>query len=97
MKNCNLPENPKENDFVLIEFKNHVYYVAKLLSAEDDDGDLEVSYLRMSIKMTDSFIFPHVEDKSSVGFELIRAKFPNPTNGSTQRLSKCLKFLFNMT
>lgn len=96
-ENGDLPEQPKKTDFVLTELKKNVYYVAKVLSEEDEDGDLEVRYLRKSSKLVDTFVYPNVEDTSPCSIDLIRAKLPHPTVGSTRRLSNCFKFPIDLS
>lgn len=54
------------SDFVLVRFctkKNIKHYIGQV-QREDDDGDLEVKFLRKSTN--GAFIFPLVDDISSV-------------------------------
>ena len=86
------PQKPQKEDFVVIEFQPGIFYVAKVLAEEDEDGDIEVSFLRKSLKLADSFVYPQVEDTDFLANSLVRAVLPAPMVGQTKRLNNCFKF-----
>ena len=93
--NCfkmDLLKNPKKEDFVVIEFQPGIFYVAQVLAEEDKDGDIEVSFLRKSLKLADSFVYPQVEDTDFLANSLVRAVLPAPMVGQIKRLNNCFKF-----
>ncbi|KAF5291166.1 hypothetical protein FQA39_LY14408 [Lamprigera yunnana] len=56
-----LDRDPEPDDFVLVQFKekNNVFYVGKVLKLEKDNNDIEVNFLRKSVKFEDiKFILP---------------------------------------
>ena len=77
------------DDFVLCEYgskKSYVYYVGIIKSNIDEDGDVEVEFLRKSEKIKDKFIRPKVEDIASVPMNNLKAKLTRSTlTGTTAR------------
>ena len=69
-----------------MDLKNHVYYVGIIKSNIDEDGDVEVEFLRKSEKIKDKFIRPKVEDIASVPMNNLKAKLTRSTlTGTTAR------------
>ncbi|KAK0053704.1 leucine-rich repeat-containing protein let-4 [Biomphalaria pfeifferi] len=71
------------NDYVLVAFikkKNVKYLVGLVTKEEDEDGNIEVSFLRRSTKMERKFIAPVVPDIGTVPKQDIhqQAKVPLP-------------------
>ncbi|KAF5270092.1 hypothetical protein FQA39_LY08504 [Lamprigera yunnana] len=52
-----LDRDPEPDDFVLVQFKakNNVFYVGKVLKLEKDTNDIEVNFLRKSVKFEGHF------------------------------------------
>ncbi|KAF5296871.1 hypothetical protein FQA39_LY12389 [Lamprigera yunnana] len=86
-----LDRDPEPDDFVLVQFKakNNVFYVGKVLKLEKDTNDIEVNFLRKSVKFERHFIFPPKPDITTVPVEDIKFILPPPslleifTNSST--------------
>lgn len=92
-----LKENPKQHDYVLVEFqiseKNIIYYIGKVLTDMDENNDYEISFYRKSHKRADTFILPNVLDISLVARERIKMKLPEPVlHGATKRQNSYLSF-----
>lgn len=90
-----LDHTPHKGEFVLVEFdaKKKCYYIGKVLKERDGEGDIEVMFLRRSVKQTNLFYFPDVEDVSSVRECDIRAILPTPTtHKGTKRTMSLLRF-----
>lgn len=86
----------KIEDFVLVKFgtvkQKDVYYVGKIIG-KCDDGDVEISFLRMSSKVNYKFFYPIVPDISSASLSEIVALLPTPSEqGSTKRQKSLLSF-----
>lgn len=82
------------NDYVLVAFikkKNVKYLVGLVTKEEDEDGDIEVSFLRRSTKMERKFITPLIPDIGTVPKQDIHAILPPPT-GTTARAKSGLIF-----
>ncbi|KAF2892675.1 hypothetical protein ILUMI_13497 [Ignelater luminosus] len=66
-----LNRDPKLNNFVLVKFAikrsdAHLFYVGRVLTISENPKEFCVSFLRRSNKMSNSFIYPTVEDESMV-------------------------------
>ncbi|KAF2905483.1 hypothetical protein ILUMI_00695 [Ignelater luminosus] len=59
-------EQPKINDFVLVEFPNRIFYIAKVISEIVHGNEYEVSFLRKCRKMGGCFVFPAIPDMAAV-------------------------------
>lgn len=93
-----LDREPKQDDFVLVEFKvtRHIFYVAKVISPKDQNGDIEVSFLRKSVKYEGYFCFPNVQDISFIAISDVKMILPKTELlGSTKRLRSFYKFGVN--
>jgi len=59
-----LTRKPQEGDYVLVKFQGKTmmnkFCVGKIIGDEDEDGDLEISYLRESAKVDELFVMPSV-------------------------------------
>lgn len=89
----NNQENPEVGSFVLIEFhdKKSIFYVAKILHKNNDY--FQVSYLRHSMKVKNSFLFPAVEDIAFINKNDIRSTLPPKINsGGTKRQQSYVTF-----
>jgi hypothetical protein len=58
-------------------FPKGIFYVAKIVSGKDEQGDLEVPYLRKSLKF-EELVLPNVPDISSVNESDINQILPLP-------------------
>lgn len=90
-----LQKSPKEGEYVLVEFsdrKNKFFYAAKVLKEEDKEGDLEVSYLRRSVRIKDKFSLPDIPDLKSVHKSDVKLILPKPTCSGTRRQQNLLHF-----
>ena len=69
-----VPPTPTEGDFVLVVFptKGNVHYIGKVIKDVDGDGDLEVSFYRLSSKTQDRFVLPNVPDLCSVNIDNVK-------------------------
>lgn len=78
-----------EGQCVLCEYgtkKTCVYYVGIVRGDIDDDGDVEVEFLRKSEKVAGKFVKPKVEDVVSVSITCIKAQLTRSTiTGTTSR------------
>ncbi|KAF5299856.1 hypothetical protein FQA39_LY11393 [Lamprigera yunnana] len=76
-----LDRDPEPDDFVLVQFKakNNVFYVEKVLKLEKDTNDIEVNFLRKSVKFEGHFIFPPIPDITTVPVEDIKFILPPPS------------------
>ena len=78
--------------YVLVgyEKKRKVYFVGQVLK-EDEDGDLEVKFLRKHPMIRNGFVDPPVEDIHSVPASSVILVLPQPLtmSGSTKR-AKCI-------
>lgn len=100
-----LEKTPEEGDFVLVEFlirnKKPKYYVAKVLSKVDHEGDLEVSYMRRHNLKTGEMIFrmPPCPDLASVEMDSVKVILPQYTydEESSSRQKGMYKFSFDFT
>lgn len=93
-------KTPEENDFVVIGLDppkgEKVYYVRKLLSNMDEDGDFQVSYLRKSNKTKgDNFYFPPEVDEASVSRNAVFGVLPEPISQSTKQKQRYYNFGFS--
>lgn len=95
-----LKEVPKEGQYVLVEFatsNKKKDYIAKILKEADAEGDLEVSYLRRSVKGVDTFCLPPVPDLASVPLELIKMILPSPTYDERSSVRQRSLYKFDVT
>lgn len=86
-------ESPEVGSFVLIEFhdKKSIFYVAKVLDKKNDE--FRVSYLRHSMKIKNSFVFPAVEDIAFINKSDIRSTLPSKIKSSgTKRQQSYVSF-----
>lgn len=96
-----LPRSPTDGDYVLVSFtksKVKVYYVGKIVKDCDDEGDLEVSYLR---KAGDEgrFTLPPIPDIHGVHLSDIKVILPKPSspNWATKRQQSQLVFDYDFS
>lgn len=90
-----LQKDPEEGDYVLVEFQAKPelkYYVGKVIGEKDHEGDLEVSYLRRSLKCETKFVMPNIPDLNSVSINDIKMILPKPTSSGTRRQQGNLDF-----
>lgn len=97
-----LDRDPTEGDYVLVEFKTKdpknkfktVFYVGKIIKNKDEDGDLEISYMRKYKNFTTcKFVLPNIPDLASVNLNDIKALLPPPkVTGKTTRQQSCYVF-----
>ncbi|KAJ8951913.1 hypothetical protein NQ314_007632 [Rhamnusium bicolor] len=80
----------RKNDFALIKFPNKVFYIGKLLSDMDEEGEYQISYMRKSEKLGGCFVFPNVADEHSVNSRDIEFILPEPSSIKSKRLSSGL-------
>ncbi|KAE8750937.1 hypothetical protein FOCC_FOCC002365 [Frankliniella occidentalis] len=94
-----LEKDPEEGDHILVVFrgKEDKYYVGKVLSAKDAEGDLEVSYYRQSGKTLYKFSLPNIPDLKSVHIDDVIAVLPKPIMGGTRRQRDLISFDFNFS
>lgn len=82
-----LKTSPKEGNFILVEFEvlsRKIYYIAKVIGAQN--ADIEVSFLRKSVKNPNKFHVPNVPDITAVVLQDIKMILPQPGfTGSTKR------------
>lgn len=93
-----LDRDPKQDDFVLVEFKGarDIFYIAKVISSKDKNDDIEVSFLRKCVKNEGYFSFPNVSDIALIPVSDIKMLLPTPKLlGSTKRLQSFYKFELN--
>ncbi|CAA3019261.1 Hypothetical predicted protein [Olea europaea subsp. europaea] len=83
-----LDRTPKEEEYVLTACpgkKGDLFYVAKVIKELDDDGDLEISYLRKSNKTRGKFVIPNVPEMCSIPLADVRMILPPPSCSGTKR------------
>ncbi|BFZ07906.1 hypothetical protein BsWGS_10945 [Bradybaena similaris] len=82
--------------YVVCEFetgKRTKYLIGKVMQLEDEDGDVEISFLRKSGKMFAKFFWPTVEDIGTVKMSQIKAILPQPICcKGTKRTESYLRF-----
>lgn len=73
-----LTRSPDEGDYVLVVFasKEEKYFVSKILEKEDNDGNLQISYLKKT-NCDKYFMQPSVPDIQSVNISEIKVILPN--------------------
>lgn len=89
-------DNLKVGDFILTRFKankKEIYYVGQIKAT--NEHCCEVSFLRMSEKVKNKFIFPSVKDVAEVNKTDIAFKLPEPRVGGTKRQQGLLQFDVN--
>lgn len=91
-----LTSKPEEGDYVLVKFPGK-FYAGKILTPEDEDGDLEISYLRNSIQVEGKFVLPPVPDLKSVNIKDISMILPRPTVSGTKRQQNFLEFAVDLS
>ncbi|XP_046383032.1 uncharacterized protein LOC124172345 isoform X2 [Ischnura elegans] len=85
----------KVGDYVLIEFssKKKFYYVGRIIKEARKHNGAEVTYLRKSSKVPNSFFFPHIEDIASVSMKDIKLVLPPPSyRKGTARMKRFISF-----
>ena len=87
-----IDRDPEIDEFVLVQFDKKVHYIGQITGNKDEDNDLEISYLRKSTKVFESFIFPNIEDLASVNINQIKAILPKPLAVANKRLRGYFKF-----
>lgn len=80
-----------EDSFVLVKFENNIHYVAKVLEC-DRNNEFQVSYLRKSGKISNSFYFPDVPDIHRAMKSDFVMILPKPVTTNNKRLSSYYKF-----
>lgn len=90
-----LEEQPKEGDFILVQFiicNKKIFYLAKVIRG-GNRVDVEVSFLRKSSKIINSFQLPNVPDIATVPLEDIKMILTKPSfSGGTKRQQGMYKF-----
>lgn len=92
-----LVKQPAVNDYVLVEFDSapKIQYVGYITTAQDEESEYEVSYLRRREKSL-HFHFPPVEDVASVTVSDIKVILNKPKLcGTTTRQNSNLQFDYN--
>ncbi|KAF2883719.1 hypothetical protein ILUMI_22447 [Ignelater luminosus] len=79
-------EQPEINDFVLVEFPNKIFYIAKVISEIVHGNEYEVSFLRKCRKMGGCFVFPAIPDMAAVQENEIKWVLPKPNPVKNKRL-----------
>lgn len=95
-----LDREPILGDFVLVHFKTKkaVFYIGQVAKEKDIENDVEVNFLRKSLKDDSHFVFPVVPDVASVSLDDIKMILPMPTClGKTKRLQSSFKFEVNLS
>ncbi|RUS92217.1 hypothetical protein EGW08_000070 [Elysia chlorotica] len=86
----------RKNDHVLVAFEQKgltQYLVGIANEDEDSDGDIDVSFLRKSLKVDNKFVKPNVEDNGSVKKQNVHAILPPPVaTGTTSRTKNGIVF-----
>ncbi|KAF2885440.1 hypothetical protein ILUMI_20720 [Ignelater luminosus] len=85
-------KQPEINDFVLVEFPNKIFYIAKVISEIVHGNEYEVSFLRKCRKMGGCFVFPAIPDMAAVQKNEIKWVLPKPNPVKNKRLANYLKF-----
>lgn len=71
-----------EGGFYVVEFKvrNHVkHYIGKILSILENENNVDITFLRMSRKVKNKFLWPDVEDTGLIPKkEIVRQLLSNP-------------------
>ena len=86
---------PKQGNFVLVVYKGKrkVHFVGEVIKEKDQEGDIEVKFLRKHTKVPNGFVEPDVEDIHSVPVGSVVLILPQPsTSGSTRRATAIKKF-----
>jgi hypothetical protein len=83
------------DDYVLVRFPKAVFYVAKIVSGKDEQGDSEVSYLRKSLTF-EGFVSPNVPDIASVNESDIAWVLLQPLPIKSKLLSGYIRFHLNL-
>ena len=86
---------PKQGNFVLVVYKGKrkVHFVGEVIEEKDEEGDIEVKFLRKHTKVPNGFVEPDVEDIHSVSVGSVVLILPQPsTSGSTRRATAIKKF-----
>lgn len=90
---------PVEGDFALVLFTSRAnkHYVGKIIKDVNQDGNLEISCLRLATKSKDRFVLPQQPDLCSIHRNDIKGILPPPTShpGSTKRQPSLLGFDFD--
>ena len=93
-------EEVVKDDCVLCEYivkKSVLFYVAVVRKEVDEDGDVEVEFLRKSEKVTGKFIRPHVEDIACVPIKDIKCKLTKLEKSGTARTKDVFFFKENLS
>lgn len=95
-----LTKSPVEGDYVLVVLgsKKEKYFVGKILKEEDNDGDLEISYLKKT-NYDKRFVQPSVPDIHSVNILEIKMILPKPSypDNLTRRQKAFLMFEYDFS
>ncbi|KAF2905345.1 hypothetical protein ILUMI_00828 [Ignelater luminosus] len=78
-------KQPEINDFVLVEFPNKIFYIAKVISEIVHGNEYEVSFLRKCRKMGGCFVFPATPDMAAVQKNEIKWVLPKPNPVKNKR------------
>ena len=85
----------KQGNYVLVTYegKRKVHFVEQILK-EDEDGDLEIKFLRKHPKIINGFVEPAIENIHSVPVASVTLVLQQPCNvtGSTRRAIGIKKF-----
>lgn len=95
-----LDREPILGDFVLVLFETKiaVFYIGQVAKEKDLENDIEINFLRKSLKDERHFVFPVVPDVASVSLDDIKMILPTPTClGKTKRLQSSFKFELDFT
>lgn len=93
-----LDKKPSLGDFVLVEFKakKPIYFLGKVITEKNLTNELEIRFLRRSLKDDQHFIFPVLPDESFIPISDIKMILPPPLSlGTTKRLQCTYKFELN--
>lgn len=95
-----LDREPILGDFVLVKYKakSDIFYIGQVVEAKDEENDVEINFLRKSLKDERHFVFPVVPDMASVSLDDIKMILPKPSClGKTKRLQSSFKFETDFT
>ena len=94
----NAPIVSRVGDYAIVVFneKRILHYVGKIVSDKDEDGDLEISFLRLHAK-GNGFVEPLVENIYSVACADIVSTLPFPCSGTTKRTDGIRKFSVDLS
>lgn len=81
----------KANEFVLVEFtdKKKIYYVGQVTKEKNDENEVEILFLRKSVKVTRAFCYPQVEGIAYVNIDDVKMILPPPEHKQGTKRTHC--------